>query len=261
MPGGLDQALPLFLHVLGEFHNQNGVLGRKADDGQKAHLKIHVVGLPKNKGRKLHPDDAKRHYQHDRKGYGPAFIKSGQTQEHHQKGYRVQGRGLLAGQFFLQGNAGPLKAYALGQLSGDFFHRGHGLARALAGHGLAQQFHGGQAVKALQPGRGGLPGVGVPQQGGKRHHAANGITHIPFVQIFRYHARVRLGLQIDLLDPALVHKVVDVGAAPAGLQGFVDVAQGNAERARLGLVHVDAELGHVFQTVGPGIGQHVAVFL
>ena len=56
-----------------------------------------------------------------------------------------------------------------------------------------------------------------------------------------------VGLDVDALDPAAVDEVVDVGAAPGRRDGLVDLADIEAERARLVLVDVDVELRRVFE--------------
>jgi hypothetical protein len=139
------------------------------------------------------------------------------------------------------------------QLGGDLLHGGHGLARALARGGRALDVERRQAVVALEARRAVDPVGGG--EGRERRHRAGAGADVPAVQVFRTHAVGRVGLDIDLLDPAAVDEVVDVRTAPRGAERGVDVGRGQAHRPGLGLVDVDLQLRGVVLAVGAHAGQ------
>ncbi len=59
-----------------------------------------------------------------------------------------------------------------------------------------------------------------------------------------------VGLEIDLLDPAVLDEVVDVGAAPGSGEDVVDIRQGDPQGAGPHIVDVELELGGVILAVG-----------
>ena len=86
-------------------------------------------------------------------------------------------------------------------------------------------------------------------EGGERHHAACAVTHVPFVDVAGQHAERCGSLHINLLHPAAIDKVVDVGGTPGGRQRVVDVIDGDAQRLRLALVDIDLQLRAVIQAI------------
>ena len=87
----LDQRLALRAQILGEFDDQDGVLGREADDGDQADGEIDVVRQAAQRRREHRAADAERHRQQHRERNGPAFIERGEQQEHHQHRQRRAG--------------------------------------------------------------------------------------------------------------------------------------------------------------------------
>ena len=147
------------------------------------------------------------------------------------------------------GQTGPLVADARRQLGGVFFHQVHGFAAGQhAGQAHAQNLDRGHTVVALQPGR-----TRGPAGSGKRterHHGSAAVTHVPTVDVAGQHAELRVGLQEDLFDPALVDEVVHIAAAPGGRKGGVDVGHAQAQGTGFLRVNFQLELGRVFEPVG-----------
>ena len=90
----VHDVLTLVHHVLGEFHDQNRVLGHQADRRQKSDLEVHVVVHAEVVGEAQSPDHTARNHENDRDRHGPAFIERGQAKEHDQNRDRIE-RGLL----------------------------------------------------------------------------------------------------------------------------------------------------------------------
>src|SRR5579864_1635610 len=107
------------------------------------------------------------------------------------------------------------------QLLGERLHPGHGRTRALAGGWRSLDLHGRLAVVALQPRRTVSPFAGG--EGGNRRHGPRGAAHIKVVQIFRLGAIGRVGLDKDLLHPAPIDELVDIGAAERRADRGVDI--------------------------------------
>ena len=92
-------------------------------------------------------------------------------------------------------------------------------------------------------------------EGGKGNHLARGVANVELLQVPGQHAVGSVGLDVDPLDAAALDEVVDVRAAEGGRDRVVDRGDGQAQGAGLVPIHVDAILGHVFQAVGPDLGQ------
>jgi hypothetical protein len=68
----------------GEFDDENGVLGGKADGGEQGDLKEDVVGKTAQGRGKDRADDPERDDQHDRERHRPAFVQGCKAQENEQ---------------------------------------------------------------------------------------------------------------------------------------------------------------------------------
>ncbi len=135
------------------------------------------------------------------------------------------------------------------QLGRHLLHLGHRLAGADPRRRLSLDLHGRDAVVAFQPGRGILPAGGG--EGGEGHHLAAAVADVPVADILRHHPVSGVGLDIDLLDPAVLDEVVDVGAAPGGGQHAVGVVHRNPHGAGPHVVDVELELRGIVLAVGP----------
>ena len=252
----LDHAAPLRLQVLGELDDQNRVLGRQADDGDQADLKVNVIGIAAQQGGQQNAEHAQRHHQNDRQRNRPAFIQRRQAQKYRQDGKAIQDGRLRAGEFFFARLAGPFKAEAGWQLGRKLFHLGHGRARAVARRGTAADAHGRVAVVAH-----GLHGALDPARAGKgrqRHLTPLRVAGVDAQQVFGLHALRRIGLHHHTLQAALVGKVVHIAGAQKSGQRTVDRVKTHAQRIGLVAVNVDLQLRRVFQAIGPHLRQHRA---
>ena len=156
-------------------------------------LKNTSLGRPRKVARQQRAEDAQRHDENHRHRDGPVFVKRGQGQEHHDERQRVEQRGLFGRQTFLEGLAGPFVTKAVGQLFGQIFHGGHGLAGAFARSKRTLKFQRGKAVVMLQRRR----AVNPMQRGqaGQRNHLALVVAHENLADVLGQHAirRVQLG--------------------------------------------------------------------
>ncbi len=254
---GFDQALALRLQVLGEFHDQDGVLRRQADGGDQAHLEVHVVGHSAQRHAEQRTEHAQRHHQQHRERDRPAFIQRGQAQEHDDQRQRVQDRFLRAGQAFFIRLAGPLEAEARRQLGEVLFHHAHGFTGTAARRGLARQLHRRHAVVALQARRAHHPLGG--RERGKRHHVAVAVAHAQLGQVVRQAAVRAFCLHDHLTHPTFIDEVVDVVRAERNRQRRVDAGHGDAERLGLLAVDIDLQLRRVFLAFRAHAHQHRAL--
>src|SRR5690606_15346871 len=249
MYGGVDQGHAfLLVQILGELDDKDGVLRRKANRGHQADLEVNVGGEVAEQRGEHRTEDAQRYYQHHRGRHRPALIESGQTEGHDQHGQRMEHGRLVTGLDFLIGQAGIAQTDARWQFLHDRCDGDHGVAGAVAGRRLAEDFHRGDAAVALQLGRAEGPLAGG--EGRERHHLAQGVTHVPLVKVFGRDARIVLTLNIDALDPTAIDEVVDVHRAPGGAHGFVDRGDADLQRASLLIVNDDLILRLVILAVG-----------
>ena len=79
---GIEAVAAAVLELLGEFDDQNGVLGGKADEHDKADLGEDVVVLPAQHDAEDRGDQTHRHDHDDRKRQRQAFELRGEHQEH-----------------------------------------------------------------------------------------------------------------------------------------------------------------------------------
>ncbi|MDT4824452.1 hypothetical protein FQZ97_577000 [compost metagenome] len=254
---GLEQAHAAGVLVLGEFHDQDGVLGRQADHGHHAHLEVHVVGHAQRTDQRHGAQHAQRHHQHHRDRDRPAFIQGGQHQEHNQQRQAHQDGSLIAGLAFLVGKAVPFVAEALGQLPDQTFHFSHGLAGGVARRRVAADAHGLVAVVAHHLHRALLP-LGL-HEGGQRHHAALAVARVQLQHVAELHAVRRVGLHPDILHPAQVGELAQVSRADRrGDQrgGLVEV---HAQRRGLVAIDGQAELRALAEAGDPHLRQHGAL--
>ncbi len=253
----VQHALALGLQVLGEFHDQDGVLRREPDDGHQADLEVNVVGHAAQQRREQHAQHAQRHHQHHRERDRPAFVQRRQAEEHRQQRERIQHRGLRTRELFLAGLARPLEAEARRQLPGELFHLGHGVTRGESGAGVARDLHRRIAVVAH-----GLHGARDPAgrgEGRHRHRLALGVEHRQVQHRFRAHPRRGVGLHHHPLQAALVREVVDVGRAQRRGERAADAVEAHPQGVRLVAVDVDLHLRCVFHAVGAHACEHLAL--
>ena len=91
------ERLALLAQRLGEFDDQDAVLGGKPDDGDDADGEIDVVRQAAQHRGDDRAEHAERHGQQHRERDGPAFVERREHQEHQQHRQREQERRLRAG--------------------------------------------------------------------------------------------------------------------------------------------------------------------
>ena len=222
----MDNGLALLMQLFCEFHNQNRVLTDQADGRQQTDLEVHVVVHAESTRHTERTDYAQRHNQDDGDRNRPAFIKSGQTQEHDQNRQRVKCAGLRSGLLFLEGNTVPGDTESVRQSLGDFFHRKHRLTGRKACCRRSLNIHSAQAVETLQ-----TRGTELPlsrAESGERNHFAFIVAHVPAVQVFRTLTELLIALNINLLNTAAVVEVIDVGGTPSSRQRIVNGCHADA---------------------------------
>ena len=244
----MQRILTLFHQILGEFHDQNGVLAHQADRRQKTHLEVNVVVHAERVGEPQGPDHAAGHDEQHRNRHRPAFVQSRETQEDDEQRNRVEGRTLLAGLFFLVGNAVPRNFVADRQNArGDFADGLHGLTRSVARSGVALDVHGRETVEALQTRAAVFPAD--RREGRERNHFTLVVAHVPAKNVFRLHAGVDVALHPDFLDSTAVEEVVHVTARHRGGKRVIDGRNVETERGELRIVKADAHLGRIGHAV------------
>jgi len=253
----IAQTAPLFMQLLGEFDDQNGVFSRKTDGRQQTHLEVHVVGQPAQAGGHQRADDPQRYHEHHGDRNRPALVQRRQTQEHHQQRQGIQRWRLRAGQPFLVGQTGPGDTDTGRQLLGNRFDFGHRFTGGVTRRRRTEDLHRFHTVVARQFRRTVDPlALG---ECGERHHGPGTVAHVPLLQVFRAHASASLTLHVHLFHPTAVDEVVDVATTEGDRQGAVDVGNAHAQGAGLRIVDFQVVLRLIVQTVRTHLVEHLAL--
>ncbi|CAG2154752.1 hypothetical protein LMG19282_04712 [Cupriavidus campinensis] len=244
--GRLDRrvvgAQPLLdAHLHRELEDQDGVLGRQRDQHRQADLEVDVVLHAAYQDGNQRAEQRERHSQQHADRQRPFFVLRGQDQEHHQQREGEHQGGRRAGLLLLVRLPAPRVAVALAQhLGSHFLHGREGLPGAVARRGVAGDLGGREVVEAgdkVRPGHIARGGHGLD-----RHHVAMGVAHVDLVEVFRARAELRLGLQDDLEQPAVLRELAHVERAEHGLQGRVDLIHRYALRLGALAVQVHQQL-------------------
>ena len=128
--GGVKDA-QAFLHLqCGKFHDQNGVLGRQADQHQQTDLEVDVVGRAPEPKRNEGAQYGVGNRQHHGNRKRPALVKSSQNQEDDDQTEKDSRRRGSSDSFLVPRLTGPFNAVAFGEnFFGNFFHDADGFAR------------------------------------------------------------------------------------------------------------------------------------
>ena len=242
-----------------ELDDQDGVLGRKADQHDEADLREDVVlHLPREEcqvGAKHGDRDA----QEDAEGQGPALVERGQDQEDEEEGqaeYRGRGDPLL-GPLLLVGHADVVEAHLPGhRLREDLLQGRRRLLGAVARRGRAIDLRA--PVEVVPHGELGPEPVLHLDQRGEGHHGPVPVPHEVAAELVHAVPVLALRLDVDLPLAAEAVEVVDEDASHVALQGAVDVLQGHALLEGLVAVHVDVDLGDRRDERGRQSGQFLA---
>src|SRR5208337_16941 len=144
--------------------------------------------------------------------------------------------------------AGPFVPDSWRELGRHLLHLVHRLAGAYTWGGLPQDLDRWEAVVPLQAGGAVLPAGGG--KGGKRHHLAVLIADVPAVDVLRQHPGAWIGLEIDLLHPAVLNEVVDVSAPPGGGEDVVYITQRDPDSTGPDVIDIKLELGRIVLAIG-----------
>ena len=238
--------VPAFVAVLldGEFHDQDGVFRRQADQRHEGDLKIHVVGDAAQPDGGDGPEHAERHGGQHGERERPAFILRGEDQEDHDQREHENERTAAADQLFLIRRARPRDGIPVRQhFPGHFLHRRHSLPGAVARGGAAHELGGLKVVEALHGLR---PGRGLHiDQGRQGDHLVPLVADVHFSQIFRACAIILFRLRVDAERPPVQVEVVDVGGTERRLHRLKDIGHVHAEGAGLLAVKLHKKLRRV----------------
>src|SRR5208337_4286339 len=149
--------------------------------------------------------------------------------------------------------AGPLVPDSYRELGRHLLHLVHRLSGAYTWGGLPQYLDRWEAIVPLQAWGAVLPAGGG--KSGKRHHLAVLIADVPAVDVLRQHPIAGIGLEIDLLHPAVLNEVVDVGAPPGSGEDVVDITQRDPDSTGPDVIDIKLELGRIVLAIGAHRGQ------
>ena len=197
------------LRLLGELHDQDGVLGRQPDQHDQAHLRKNVVVEPPQVHAQERRQDAHGNDQDHRHRQGHALVERRQQQKgenhRHDEG-EAAGR---AGGGLLVGDLRPLVAEARGKgLVGDPLHGRQRLAGGVAGRAVALNLGGGIEIVAQDAVRTG--DVLQRDDRSQGRHAARGRAGPQPQDVALLPAPRPVRLRTHLVGIAQVGEVVDV---------------------------------------------------
>src|SRR5471032_757074 len=223
-----DDAASLHLQFTREFHDQDRVLGRQADQHHQADLREDVVvaaGQPHADQRR---QDADRDNQDDRQRQRQAFVLRGQHQEHQQHADGEHPQRGIAGQRLLVSQVGPFHLDPARQrLRGDAFDGRLRLVRRIAGGRAAVDVGGGVAVVAHHHFR--AEGRRHFDQRRQRHHLAAGVARLQRADIVGEGAELRVRLHPHLIHAAEAVEVIRIGRTEIDLHRIEDVGHRHAQ--------------------------------
>ncbi len=127
---GVHDGEAAFAQLLGELHDQDGVLGREADEQDQAHLAEDIVGEAADELRGQGAEDREGHAQQNDEGQDERLVLRGQDQVDEEHAQREDQARLRTRLDLLEGLAGPRVGEARGELLREILHGGEGLARA-----------------------------------------------------------------------------------------------------------------------------------
>ena len=99
--------------LLGEFDDENAVLGRKADQHDHADLPVEIERQPFEQDEQEGAEHADRDREQDRHRDGPALVKADEEQIGEQDGEGEDDRRLAFGALLLEGGVGPFAGIAV----------------------------------------------------------------------------------------------------------------------------------------------------
>ncbi len=208
--GGVAMAEAVLLGLPRELDDQDRVLGRQADQHDKADLRQDIIVHAHQIDAQDRCQQTHRHDQDHRQRQDHAFILRGEQQEDEQHGQPEHIDTGVTRLLLLEGEIGPFKGHALGQRLGrQARHRLERLARGIAARGVSLQLGRGIEIVAHD-----AIGTGVVlhrQHRAERHHAPARCARAQLLDIRDLLAERRVGLRGDAPGAAEIVKVIDVG--------------------------------------------------
>src|SRR6185312_1781091 len=214
--------------LLGEFDDQDGVLGGEADEHDQADLTVDVVFEAAQRLRAQPAEHGYRHAQHDDEGQYPAFVLGGEGEEDHQQAQAEEAAGLARRLDLFEREAGPEIGEARGQyLVGQLLHGVNCLAAGEAGAGGTVNL--GRAEDIVVRNNLGGGGLVHGDQVRERDHSSAVGAHVILADIGGRIAVLGRGLDVDAVDAVVEIEVVDVDRAHVALQRIGDLAERHAQ--------------------------------
>ena len=230
--------------LLGKFDDQNGVLGRQADQDDEADLRQQIVVHAAQDHADDRGDQAHWNDQNDGERQRQALKLRRQHQEHeHHRQHESENRGV-AGADLLEGERGPFVGEAGRQnLLRQLLHDMDGLALAVAGGGSAVELGGRIEIVARHAiGAGDVAHGG---EGAERHRAAGIVAHADVENVLGVVAELARSLRDHAVGAAQYVEIVDVERAEIDLQGREYVRDVDAEQLRLGAIDIEIDFRRV----------------
>src|SRR5580704_9933419 len=240
---GVDQSLAAVVFHLGEFDNQNGVLGGQADQHDQSDLGINVVvkapEVECDEGAEHCDGDAEQHAE----GKRPTLVLRSHDQEDDKEceAKNYAGGNALRCLLLLVRHAAVVEAHLAGHgFVEDVLERRHYLAGAVAGRRRGVDLHAVEQVVTHDE----LCAAARirASQCAQRNHIACSVADVELAQVRSLGAEVTVRLDIDLPLQAEAVEVIDQRAAHKRLYGLVQTAQLDLLRHRLGVVNLNSDL-------------------
>ena len=236
----LERRAP-FVLCLGEFDDQDRVLGRQPDQHHEADLHVDVVVEAHQPYAEEGTQGHQRRPHEDRPGQAPALVERGQQQEHaddgQDEGRRGRWRHLLLVRHRRVG-----EAHLLGhRLREHLLQRRERLSGGVATRRRALDFDG---TLQVEPGRQFAPGDfrDGDERGQRNHHVGGLRANVDLADVLRIEPCLRVRLRIDAVEPPEAVEVVGVRAPQRRRQRLEHVVHRDAQRARLLAVQLDLDL-------------------
>jgi hypothetical protein len=236
LDGHLERGGAAFLGLLGEFDDQDRVLGGKRDEHDQADLGQDVVVHPPQVHARHRGQQRHRHDQDDRQRQDQAFELCGEHEEDEDHRHTEDDRRDIARRLLFEGDAGPLAAEAGGKALGHHLHRRDRLAGREAPGRLAIDLDRGEEIVA-----GDAIGAGLVLEGRDRtdrHHAARIGARLQLRDVGCVVAEGCIRLSGHAEGAAEQIEVVDVCGAQIDLERLEHAARGHAEHVGLGAIDI-----------------------
>ena len=195
--------------VLGEFNNQDGILGSQTDEHYQADLEIGVVlqSTDRNTGISTQYSDGQRDEHSDR--HAPALVQSSQEEEDEEEYQSQDKSGLSPGLFFLIRQATPFYPDIVGQVvASNTLQQFHHLSGASTIGSRTTNNRSIEHIKSLDASRTGS--IFRRSERRKRNHVAIATTYEIKTDIVAMLTIRSFSLQIDTIDAVEHIKVVHI---------------------------------------------------